>query len=109
MLSAGAPAKSNRNTRSVKSLVFPVPAGAVSQVEYRQIAGGRTQPGIIKPMHTNGFDSAKMRDSLEQLVAAYDDMSTCYLSEPVPALVPPFRPYKHLARCREWQIEADDD
>jgi hypothetical protein len=43
------------------------------------------------------------------LVAAYDDPSTCYLSEPVPTRVPPFRPYKHLARCREWQIEADDD
>jgi ATP-dependent helicase/nuclease subunit B len=86
-----------------------VPAGAVSQIEYWQISGGRAQPGTIKPMQTNGFDSAKMRESLERLVTAYDDMSTCYVSEPVPSLVPPFRPYKHLARCREWQIEADDD
>jgi ATP-dependent helicase/nuclease subunit B len=104
-----------RNQLSVEALIASeggfdqVPAGAVSQIEYWQISGGRTQPGMIKPMHTSGFDSAKMRDSLEQLVAAYDDTSTCYLSEPVPSLVPPFRPYKHLARCREWQIEADDD
>ncbi|MGB2333193.1 MAG: double-strand break repair protein AddB [Candidatus Puniceispirillaceae bacterium] len=104
-----------RNQLSVEALIASeggfdqVPAGAVSQIEYWQISGGRAQPGTIKPMHTNGFDSAKMRDSLERLVAAYDDMSTCYLSEPVPSLVPPFRPYKHLARCREWQIEADDD
>ena len=84
-------------------------AGVVSQIEYWQISGGRAQPVTIKALHTNGFDSAKMRESLERLVTAYDDMSTCYLSEPVPSLVPPFRPYKHLARCREWQIEADDD
>ena len=104
-----------RNQLSVEALIASeggfdqVPAGTVSQIEYWQISGGRAQPGTIKPMHTNGFDSAKMRDSLERLVSAYDDMSTCYLSEPVPSLVPPFRPYKHLARCREWQIKADDD
>ena len=104
-----------RNQLSVEALIATeggfdqAPAGAVSQIEYWQISGGRAQPGTIKPMHTKGFDSAKMRYNLERLVAAYDDISTCYLSEPVPSLVPSFRPYKHLARCREWQIEADND
>ena len=104
-----------RNQLSVEALIASeggfdqVPAGEVSQIEYWQISGGRAHAGTIQPMHINGVDSAKMRDNLERLIAAYDEMSTCYLSEPVPSLVPPFRPYKHLARCREWQIEADDD
>ena len=54
-----------RNQLSVEALIASeggfdrVPAGAVSQIEYWQISGRRAQPGTIKPMHTNGFDSAK--------------------------------------------------
>jgi len=104
-----------RNQLSVEALIASeggfdqVPAGPVSLLEYWKISGGRAQPGTIKAVHKNGFDPAKMRAGLEWLVAAYDDPSTCYLSEPVPSLVSPFRPYKHLARCREWQIGAEDD
>ena len=83
-----------RNQLSVEALIAseggfdPVPAGpAVSLLEYWKISGGRAQPGTIKAVHKNGFDPAKMRAGLEWLVAAYDDRSTCYLSEPVPSLV----------------------
>ena len=85
------------------------PAGDVSRLEYWQLSGSRSHPGSIKHVSKGGFDPVKMRHDLELLVAAYDNPLTCYLSEPVPNRVLPFRPYKHLARCREWQIEADDD
>jgi len=106
-----------RNQLSVEALIAAeggfdnAPAGDVSGLEYWHISGSRTQPATIKSMDNTGFDPVKMRADLEALVAAYDDDSTCYLSEPVPSRVPPYRPYKHLARCREWQVEgrADDD
>jgi ATP-dependent helicase/nuclease subunit B len=108
-------AEGARNQLSVEALIAAeggfdqAPAGDVSRLEYWRLSGSRAQPGSIKPVRKDGFDPVKMRHDLELLVAAYDDPSTCYLSEPVPTRVPPFRPYKHLARCREWQIEADDD
>ena len=108
-------AEGARNQLSVEALIAAeggfdqAPAGDVLRLEYWQLSGSRAQPGIIKPVRKDGFDPLKMRHDLELLVAAYDDPSTCYLSEPVPSRVPPFRPYKHLARCREWQIEADDE
>ena len=104
-----------RNQLSVAALIASeggfddVPAGPVSRLEYWKISGGRVHPGTIKVMLKNGFDPVKMRTGLEWLVAAYDEPSTCYLSEPVPSLVSPFRPYKHLARCGEWQIGAEDE
>jgi len=103
-----------RNQLSVEALIASeggferVPAGPVSKLEYWQISGGRTQPASIKPMHKDGFDAVTMRANLESLVAAYDSEITRYPSEPVPRLVPPFRPYKHLARCSEWRAEGGD-
>ena len=108
-------AEGARNQLSIEALIAAeggfnqVPAGVVSRLEYWQLSGSRGKPGRIKTVRKDGFDPVKMRRDLESLVAAYDDPKTCYLSEPVPTRLLALRPYRHLARCREWQIEVDDE
>ena len=93
---------------------LPLPPGSTLGI----LGGGQLGRMLSQAASRLGFDvvildpepdSPAGRVSSAQIVAAYDDPSTCYFSEPMPTRVPPFRPYKHLARCGEWQIEADDD
>jgi len=48
------------------------------------------------------FDAAEIRHRLEALAASFDQAETPYASAPNPNIVPPFKPYQHLSRSREW-------
>jgi hypothetical protein len=48
------------------------------------------------------FDADEVRDRLERLANYFDQANTPYASELDPINVPPFKPYQHLSRSREW-------
>ncbi len=107
--------KGIRNQLSVEALIAfeggfkQVPSGQILKLEYWQISGAQQQPASIKEIWKEGFSASEMSMYLQDLIATYDLDATCYPSEPVPHLVPQFRPYRHLARCSEWRVESSDE
>jgi len=77
-------------------------AGPIAALEYWQLSGKKSAPGEIKAPFKDLFDAVKIRHSLEALAARFDQPETPYASEPNPNIVPPFKPYQHLSRSREW-------
>ncbi|HUE19788.1 MAG TPA: double-strand break repair protein AddB [Stellaceae bacterium] len=48
----------------------------------------------------------RARETLERLVASFDDPTTPYLSWPQPGQAPRYSDYTHLARVKEWLLGA---
>lgn len=88
---------------------FPgIDAGAtVSALEYWHLAGGEAG-GVCKPASKAAADelARQAADSLACLIAAFDDPATAYAALPRPHLAPRYSDYAHLARVKEWAIEA---
>ena len=79
-----------------------VPEGAVGQLAYVSLPGGRA-PGKFKPFPKDiGEAASEALAGLERLVAAYDDPATPYRSRARPMFESRFDTYDHLARVREW-------
>jgi ATP-dependent helicase/nuclease subunit B len=79
-----------------------LPAGEVRSLEYWQLSGKKSAPGDIKAPFADLFDADEVRDRLERLANYFDQADTPYASELDPINVPPFKPYQHLSRSREW-------
>ena len=100
--------KGVRNQLAVEGLIAfdggfeSLPAGAIRSLEYWQLSGKKSAPGEIKTPFGNLFDADEVRDRLERLANYYDQTNTPYPSELDPVNVPPFKPYQHLSRSREW-------
>jgi ATP-dependent helicase/nuclease subunit B len=88
---------------------FPdISVGApISAIEYWHLtggdAGGTCRTAAKVPAH---FLAQRAADALAALVAAFDDPATAYAALPRPNLAPRFSDYAHLARAKEWAIEA---
>ncbi len=79
-----------------------MPEGAVGQLAYVSLPGGRA-PGKFKPFPKDiGEAASEALAGLERLVAAYDDPATPYRSRARPMFESRFDTYDHLARVREW-------
>ena len=102
--------KGVRNQLAVEGLIAfdggfdSLPAGAIKSLEYWQLSGKKSAPGEIKTPFDNLFDVDEVRDRLEKLANHFDQANTPYTSELEPINVPPFRPYQHLSRSREWLL-----
>ena len=100
--------KGVRNQLAVEGLIAfdggfeSLPAGAIRSLEYWQLNGKKSAPGEIKLPFANLFDADKVRNRLERLATHFDQTDTPYASELDPINVPPFKPYQHLSRSREW-------
>ena len=84
----------------------PELTGAVSELVYWQISGG-FEPGLNLPLFRGKAEkiaevSATARESLQALVASFDDAARAYLSQPSPGAAPRFSDYARLARVSEW-------
>jgi ATP-dependent helicase/nuclease subunit B len=87
-------------------------AGLVTELTYWHLTGGFV-PGEIRALFKG--DPVRIADavatatsSLRDLIAAFDDEATAYLSVPHPGRAPRFSDYGHLARRAEW-AEADEE
>ena len=79
-----------------------VDAGAVGDLAYLRLSGGR-QPGEEKVFADDvGAVAAEALDGLGRRIAAYDDPATPYRSRPRPMFIGRFGDYDHLARVKEW-------
>ncbi|MDB2499066.1 double-strand break repair protein AddB [Alphaproteobacteria bacterium] len=100
--------KGVRNQLAVEGLIAfdggfeSLPAGDVRSLEYWQLSGKKSAPGEIKTPFADLFDADEVRDRLERLANYFDQADTPYASELDPINVPPFKPYQHLSRSREW-------
>jgi len=100
--------KGVRNQLAVEGLIAfdggfeSLPAGKIRSLEYWQLSGKKSAPGEIKTPFADLFDADEVRDRLERLANYFDQANTPYASELDPINVPPFKPYKHLSRSREW-------
>ena len=107
--------KGVRNQLAVEGLIAfhggfqSLPAGAIKSLEYWQLSGKKSAPGEIKTPFADLFDVEEVRDRLERLANHFDKNDTPYPSELDPVNVPPFKPYKHLSRCREWLYGENAD
>ena len=84
----------------------PELTGAAAELVYWQISGG-FEPGLNLPLFRGKADkiaevSAVARESLQALVASFDDAGRAYLSQPSPGSAPRFSEFARLARVSEW-------
>ena len=89
----------------------PELAGAVSELVYWQISGG-FEPGhnlaLFRGKAEKIAEVAGMaRESLQALVASFDDVRRAYLSQPQPGSAPRFAEYARLARVSEWAVAEE--
>jgi ATP-dependent helicase/nuclease subunit B len=86
-----------------------VDGGEVSELVYMRLAGGR-EPGKESGI-TDDVESiaAGALGDFKNLVAAFDDEKTPYLSRPVPMFSRRFGDYDHLARVKEWMAGDDGE
>jgi hypothetical protein len=100
--------KGVRNQLAVEGLIAfdggfeSLPVGEIRALEYWQLSGKKSAPGEIKTPFADLFDADEVRDRLERLANYFDQANTPYASELDPINVPPFKPYQHLSRSREW-------
>jgi ATP-dependent helicase/nuclease subunit B len=80
------------------------------EIVYWRLSGGHT-PGEASRLAT-GDELVVLVDqcwqSLDALVAAYDNPMQSYLSHPRPGHAPPYPDYAQLARVAEWSAARDD-
>ncbi|MFO1155835.1 MAG: PD-(D/E)XK nuclease family protein, partial [Rhodospirillales bacterium] len=91
---------------------FPgIPADTpISELCYWHLKGGdeggaRCRAGT-RPAQELGEDALA---ALARLVNAFDDPQTPYQAQPRPHLAPRVSDYAHLARVKEWTVEADEE
>lgn len=83
-------------------------ADTTAQLVYLLLSGGRT-PGEEKPLKLDVEETVTDAvKGLEDLIAAFDDPATPYLSQPRPMLLRMGGDYDHLARILEWRGRAED-
>ena len=85
-----------------------VEAGAVSQLVYMKLSGGREagkENGIFEDVESLAADALQ---GLKDRVSAFDNEKTPYLSRPVPMFFRRFGDYDHLARVKEWMAGDDE-
>ncbi len=84
----------------------PELTGPVTELVYWHISGG-FEPGLNLPLFRGKADkiaevSATASESLQALVASFDNAGRAYLSQPSPGAAPRFSDYARLARVSEW-------
>jgi ATP-dependent helicase/nuclease subunit B len=86
-----------------------VKGGAVAELVYLKLGGGRT-PGEERVLKLDpGKAAAEAVKELTGLVRSFDDPKTPYLSQRKPQREGEPGDYDHLARVREWRGAGDDD
>ncbi len=87
----------------------PELAGVVSELVYWQISGGFEPGRDLKLFRGKAEKIAEVsgvaRESLQALVASFDDVRRAYLSQP--GAVPRFSDYARLARVAEWAVAEE--
>jgi ATP-dependent helicase/nuclease subunit B len=85
--------------------------GAAAELAYWKLSGGY-EPGAVTRLFKD--DAAAIEAaagqaaaSLRRLIAAFDDETRAYLSQPHPGRRPRFPEYAHLARVAEWESVED--
>ena len=86
-----------------------VPAGDVGAMEYWQLTGKQGEVSKVTNVFPEGWSAADTRDSLERLVAQFDNAETGYPSQPDRKYKPRFSDYEHLARVSEWSAGGSDE
>lgn len=81
----------------------------VSVLEYWRLTGGN--PAGIRKDAGKDIDAlaAAAYEGLAQLIAAFDDPDTPYLSQPDPERASRFSDYGHLARVQEWSSGGGEE
>jgi len=85
--------------------------GHVAELTYWHISGGH-DAGRAAPLFRSSETEtqaaiAAARAGLLALVAAFDDASRAYLSQPSPGAAPRFSDYAQLARVAEWAVAEE--
>ncbi len=93
-----------------------IAAGETSVMAYWQTSGVGRLPVVQKQVNDSGrvkVAAAELIDQaaegLRNLITAYDDPATPYISQPRPDAKPKGTDYDHLARIKEWGVSGDDD
>jgi ATP-dependent helicase/nuclease subunit B len=91
----------------------PDVTGEAAELTYWHIPGG-FEPGKVLPLFKgDAGKTAAIADvaanSLHALIAAFDDPSQPYLSQPAPGAAPRFSDYVQLARVAEWAAVEESE
>ena len=86
-----------------------VPPGAVDDLEYWRLSGGRIV-GAVSSVGGDNADAlaARARAGLVHLIETFDDPATPYESRPRADWAPRYSDYEHLARVKEWSAPGGD-
>jgi len=79
-----------------------IDANDVDALEYWRLSGGRPAGKVTLVNSDISRLEDEARAGLYELVKAFSDKKTPYLSTPRPPLAPRFNYYRHLARSDEW-------
>ena len=97
-----APQLSLEAAMAAKGAFGGVDAGAVAELIYLRLTGGR-KPGEAKVQNKEIDEiAADAYSGLVRRIAAFDDPATPYLSRPSPMFARAYGDYDHLARVKEW-------
>ncbi|NCO03846.1 MAG: double-strand break repair protein AddB [Alphaproteobacteria bacterium] len=85
--------------------------GSVFNLSYWQLSGGETAGDVTTLKDPKKLQEAKENAliGLENLVKAFNDQKTPYLSIPRTDNLPRFNDYEHLARIKEWTALGDSE
>ncbi|WP_029011606.1 double-strand break repair protein AddB [Niveispirillum irakense] len=82
---------------------------AVDGLEFWRLTGGDPAGTILRLRDDTAELAADARDGLLALIAAFDDPTMPYRSQPRPAWAPRFTDYAHLARIAEWSAGGGEE
>jgi len=83
-----------------------VPAGSPANLAFWRLTGGEP-PGEARPVKDDAAKlAAEALAGLARLIAAFDDPATPYRAIPRSDWAPRYNDYLHLARVKEWAVQA---
>lgn len=79
-----------------------IDANEVGEVQYWKLSGGRPAAEVTKVKGDVRQLVSEAKDGVTNLVKAFHDKNTPYLSTPKPEWAPRYHSYEHLSRVGEW-------
>jgi ATP-dependent helicase/nuclease subunit B len=79
-----------------------IDAGDVGSLQYWKLSGGRPAAEVTEVRGDVKKLVGEAREGIENLMKAFNDPKTPYLSNPRPEWAPRYQNYEHLSRSGEW-------
>lgn len=94
--------------KETDGIKFNIPALNVNELSYWKLGDKLISYAVKDEEHKLNLIE-KTEDNLQKLISIFDFETTSYMARPNPKHLPKYSDYEHLARVKEWSVEADDE